>query len=117
MLLVLPINIFTLKKMATRKNLITCGSHHIEASPVGQLVKNVPIMQETQVQFPGQGSPGEGNGNPHQYSCLENPVDRGVWPATVHGVRRVRHDLATKHHHHHITLDSCQVASVVSDSV
>ena len=31
-------------------------------------------------------SPGEGNGNPLQYSCLENPMDRGAWKATVHGV-------------------------------
>ena len=31
-------------------------------------------------------SPGDGNGNPLQYSCLENPVDRGTWWATVHGV-------------------------------
>ena len=33
-------------------------------------------------------SPGEGNGNPLQYSCLENPMDRGVWRATVHGVTK-----------------------------
>ena len=39
---------------------------------------------------------GEGNGNPPQYSCLENPMDRGDWQATVCGVTRVRHDLATK---------------------
>ena len=32
--------------------------------------------------------PGEGNGNPLQYSCLENPMDRGAWRATVHGVTR-----------------------------
>ena len=38
--------------VATRKNLITCGSHHIGASLAGQLVKNLPTMQETQVQFP-----------------------------------------------------------------
>ena len=31
-------------------------------------------------------SPGEGNGNPLQHSCLENPMDRGAWQATVHGV-------------------------------
>ena len=31
-------------------------------------------------------SPGEGNGNPLQYSCLENPMDRGAWRSTVHGV-------------------------------
>ena len=37
--------------------------------------------------IPGWGrSPGEGNGNPLQYSCLENPMDRGAWRATVHGV-------------------------------
>ena len=41
-------------------------------------------------------SPEEGNGNPLQYSCLDNPIDRGAWPATVQGVTRVRHDLATK---------------------
>ena len=41
-------------------------------------------------------SPGGGNGNPLQYSCLENPVDREARQATVHGVPRVGHDLATK---------------------
>ena len=39
--------------------------------------------------IPGSGtSPGEGNGNPLQYSCLENPMDRGAWWATVHGVAK-----------------------------
>ena len=41
-------------------------------------------------------SPGEGNGNPLQYSCLENLMDRGAWRAAFHGVTRVGHDLATK---------------------
>ena len=36
--------------------------------------------------------PGEGNGNPLQYSCLENLMDRGTWQATVYGVARVGHD-------------------------
>ena len=40
--------------------------------------------------------PEEGNGNPLQYSCLENPKDRGIWLSTVHGVARMGHDLATK---------------------
>ena len=41
--------------------------------------------------IPGSGrSPGEGNGNPLQYSCLENPTDRGAWYATVHGVAKSR---------------------------
>ena len=41
-------------------------------------------------------SPGEGNGNPPQYSCLENLMDRGAWGTTVHGIARDGHDLATK---------------------
>ena len=46
--------------------------------------------------IPGLGRcPGEGNGNPLQYSCLENPIDRGAWRATVHGVARVGHDSVT----------------------
>ena len=39
-------------------------------------------------------SPGEGSGNPFQYCCLENPMDRGARQDTVHRVARVRHDLA-----------------------
>ena len=47
--------------------------------------------------IPGSGrSPGEGNGNSLQYSCLENPMDRGAWRATVYGVIRVGHNLVTK---------------------
>ena len=47
--------------------------------------------------IPGSGkSPREGNGNPLQYSSLENPMDRGGWQATAPGVARVRHDSATK---------------------
>ena len=41
-------------------------------------------------------SPGEGNGNQLQYSCLENPMNRGAWQAAVHEVVRVGHDLVTK---------------------
>ena len=47
--------------------------------------------------IPGSGiSPGDGNGNPLQYSCLENLMDRGAWWATVYGVTRVGQDLVTK---------------------
>ena len=54
-------------------------------------------MQETRVRFLGQeDSSGEGNGNPLQYSCLENPMLRGAWWATVHGVTRVGHNIASK---------------------
>ena len=41
-----------------------------------------------------RGSPGEGNGNPFQYSCLENSMDRGVWWATVHGVTKSQTQLS-----------------------
>ena len=41
---------------------------------------------------------GEGNGNPVQHSCLENPMDRGAWQATVYGIARLRHDWATNTH-------------------
>ena len=45
--------------------------------------------------IPGSGRfSGGGNGNPFQYSCLENPIDRGAWQAAVHGVVRVGHNLA-----------------------
>ena len=57
------------------------------ASLLAQTVKNLPAMQETQVQSLGwEDSPGEGNSNPLQYSCLENPMDRGTWQAAVYGV-------------------------------
>jgi len=66
-----------------------------QASLVAQVVKNLPAMQETQVQSLGQeDSPGEGNGYPLQYSCLENPMDRGAWWATVHEVTKSRTQLS-----------------------
>ena len=52
------------------------------------MVKNLPAMREAG-SIPGSGrSPGEENGNPLQYSCLENPMDRGAWWATVHRVAK-----------------------------
>ena len=51
------------------------------------MVKNLPANAGL---IPGSGrSPGEGNGNPLEYSCLENPMDRGAWLATVHVVAKV----------------------------
>ena len=43
-------------------------------------------------------SPGGGHGNPGQYSCLENPIDRGAWWSTVHGVTKSRTRLSTHAH-------------------
>ena len=68
-----------------------------QASLVAQTVKMSACNAGDPGLIPGSGrSPGEGNGNPLQYSCLENPMDRGAWQATVHGVARVGHDLVTK---------------------
>ena len=61
------------------------------------MVKNLPVNAGDVGSFSGSGrSPGEGNGNPFQYYCLENSMDRGALWAPVHGVARVRHDLVTK---------------------
>ena len=78
-------------RVSTR--VLLCGSR---ASLLAQSVKNVPAMQKPWCSIPGSGtSPGEGNGNPLQYSYLENPVDKGTWRATVYGVARVEHDWVT----------------------
>ena len=59
----------------------------------GSVVKNPPANAGDLGSIPGLGrSPGEGNGSPLQYPCLENPMDRGAWRATVRGLLRVRHD-------------------------
>ena len=59
------------------------------ASQVAQVIKNLPARAGAEgdtSSIPGLGrSPGEGKGNPVQYSCLENPMDRGAWWAAVHG--------------------------------
>ena len=57
--------------------------------PGGSVVKNPPAIKERQVQSLGwENYPGEGNGNPLQYSCLESPMDRGAWRAIVHRVTK-----------------------------
>ena len=57
--------------------------------PGGSVVENPPANAGDVGSFPGSGrSPREGNGNPLQYSCLENPTDKGAWWATVHGVAK-----------------------------
>ncbi|KAB0352671.1 hypothetical protein FD754_017528 [Muntiacus muntjak] len=75
-----------------RKNLFHAVLLEEVATPSSILAWEIPWTEEPgKLQFPG-----EGNGNPLQYSCLENPMDREAWRATVHGVARVGHNLATK---------------------
>ena len=71
---------------------------HVWASQVEPVVKNPPANAEDETDvgsIPGSDrSPGGGHGNPPQYSCLENPMDRGAWWATVYEVAKSRRQLS-----------------------
>ena len=74
-----------------------------EACPVAQIVKTLPAMRETWVGglgwIPGlERSPEWGQGNPLQYSCLENPMVRGAWRLQPMGSRRIGHNWVTNTH-------------------
>ena len=74
---------------------VSCIAGGFLTNPVAQLVESACNAGDLG-SIPRLGrSPGEGNGNPFQYSCLENSMDRGSWWATVHGWQRVRHDGVT----------------------
>ena len=62
---------------------------YLACFPGGSEVKASASNEGDPGSIPRSGrSPGEGNGNPLQYSCLENPMDRGAWQATVHGAAK-----------------------------
>ena len=78
-------------------HVFTCDYIFLHSSLVAQTVKNscnaghldlIPMLGR---------SPGGGHGNPLQYSCLENPMDKGAWRATVHGVTKTQTRLSNKH--------------------
>ena len=67
----------------------------------GSVVKNPPANAEDPCSIPGLGrSPAEGNGNPLQYSFLENPMDSGAWQATVQRVAKSQTQLKVTEHEH-----------------
>ena len=69
---------------------------------VAQTVKNLPTEAGDVASIPGSGRcPEEGNGNLLQNSCLGNPMERGAWRATVHGVAKSRTQLSDYHFHLH----------------
>ena len=75
---------FSLKILISRSTSLT-----IEDFPGGSVVKNLPVDAGVVGLIPGSGkSPGKGNSNPLQYSCLRNLMDRGVWPVTVHKISK-----------------------------
>ena len=75
-------------------SVLTCEE---QGFPGGSVVKNPPANTGDVDLIPGSGrSFGRGNSNPLQYSCLGNPMDRGAWPAAVHGVTRSEHHALVK---------------------
>ena len=73
------------KKIQERINICK----HIAESQVTLVVKNLPTNAGDAGSIAASRRfPGDKNGNPLQYSCLENPMDRGAWRATVHGVKK-----------------------------
>ena len=85
--------------------------------PGGSTVKNLPVNTENASSIPNPGrSPGGGNGNALQSSCLGNPMNRVAWQGTVHGGHnRVRHNFATQqqHTHTHTQIDIDTHSSIV----
>ena len=80
------------------------------------MVKNPPAIAgniRDEDSIPGLGrSPGEGHGNALQYSCQENPIDRGAWEAIVHWVVKSRTQLKRQHTHVCSTLPALQRAQI-----
>ena len=73
--------------------MIQSDPHFILGFPGGSGVNNPPAHVRDVGLMPGLGrSLGEGNGNPLQYSCLGNPMDRGAWRAIVHRVTKIGHE-------------------------
>ena len=86
-----------------RKIMCMCAS--CMGLPGGSDVKESARDSGDRGSIPGSGrSPGEGNGNPLQYSCLGNPMDRGAWRATVHGVAKSWTRLSNLHFHFYFSL-------------
>ena len=91
------------------------------AFPGGAVVKNLPAStgdEKDSDSISGLGrSPGAGNGNPFQYSCLENSVDRGAWQATFYGVARKLDTTEYTHTHTHTHTQIFTIQKLVSIAV
>ena len=83
-------------------------SYFSRGSQVALVVKNLPSNgRKCKSSIPGSGrSPGGGHRNPLQYSCLENPMDRGAWQATVHRVTKSQSQLKQRSMHAHYSQTS-----------
>ena len=93
-----PWSLFPYLLLICSKALTWISSSLMWVSQVGQLIKNLPANLENVGSFSGLGrSSGVGNGNPLQYSWLENSMDRGAWWITVHGFQRIGHNWKGMH--------------------
>ena len=80
-------------KATSSMSLLTLDSHRILGKASDSIESACNVGHPDSI--PGSGSaPGEGNGNPLQYSCLENPMDRGAWRATVRGIGKTMTQLS-----------------------
>ena len=75
------------------------------------MVKNLPANSGDAGSIPGSGWSSGGNSNLFQYSCLGNPMDRGAWWATVHGVTKSRTERLSMHNTNHILKAGLKLAS------
>ena len=92
-----PVRVYVWFSRFTERNVIICWEYPLEGFPGGSDGKASACNAGDLCSVPELGqSLGEGNGNPLQYSCLENPMDRRVCQAKIQGVSIVRQDLATK---------------------
>ena len=89
------------KSDTTEQLTLSLSFYLCKAFPGGSVGEESACNAGVPCLIPGlEGSPGEGNSNPLQYSCLRNPMDRGAWQTTVNGVEKPRQNLATKQYHH-----------------
>ena len=97
--ILLGIEILHLKSTSSKFHLLNCYSYKLSMELSWWLRHKESARKSGGTGLiPGLGrSPGEGNSNPLQYSCLEHPMDRGVWRAIVHGVTKSRTRLSSKH--------------------
>ena len=101
--------------VATDRNANSLNLKEKVGFPGGTVIKNLPANAGDTGDvglIPGsERSPREGTGYPFQYSCLENPLDRGAWQATVHGVSKSRTQLSSHTCTHECTLDLSETIS------
>ena len=107
-----PTNCFRLAKLQNSSSghrfaLLDFTTVRLRGFPGGSDGKESACNAGDSGSIPGLGrSPGEGNGNPLQYSCLENPTHRGAWQATVHGVTKNQTQLGNEHTQSDFTVES-----------